>query len=317
MVLSNENLDKLHGEIEALREQNKDLKETLQCLKFCENYSKDKRSFQYAMKFIQIAEPYLYFFRSLLLPLRTKIIQNENFYPSRSAHPIRKVAIIIHAYYLDVLDEINSYIKNIPCQYDIFLNVPEGIELIPENLPFVPKKIYRLPNKGKDVGSFIHILKDLDFNEYDLALKLHTKKSVRLNASEGDIWRKCFLKALLGDKNRIREIFRSFETSNVGIAGVEELYLTYNIREENLKNFKSLLKLIGIKNRDFGYHAGTMFWFSPSAFKKLIANEKINFKLFESSKNQDDGDLEHAFERVFSLCARSEGFLIKNFSLLF
>ena len=300
---------------QELKAQIESLQNTIDGFKFCHDYRTEKKSFQYAMKFIQISELYIYKIMNIFPFVRNHFRTVKKITPYIEKQPIEKIAVFIHVYYPDVLPEILDYLKSIPTPFDLYLNIPENLDITKISINEDVTKIYRLKNIGKDMASFIHFLKDINDSEYDLILKLHTKKSNRVGKDHGNVWRKCTLDSLVGNRKRVNEIFQTMEDKSVGIVGTKELFLNYNIREENMLNFQFLLKTLKIKNKNFGYHAGSMFWFKPKALKKIISSTKISFDTFNTSKNQDDGDIEHAFERIFVLCSNSEGFKVRNFSI--
>ena len=55
-----------------------------------------------------------------------------------------------------------------------------------------------------------------------------------------------------------------------------------------------------------------MFWFNPNAFKPIIEDKETSFELFKDSLNKNDGDIEHAFERIFAVTCRTAGFSVSN-----
>lgn len=50
---------------------------------------------------------------------------------------------------------------------------------------------------------------------------------------------------------------------------------------------------------DFMFPAGSMFWFNPNIFKKLV--QYVDLTKFDFEKGQIDGTKAHAVERIFGL----------------
>ncbi len=287
--------------------------DTIKAKDFADNYYKSRISFKLAVKIARIIEFPLEFAKRLRDKLRKpkrKLSPKINVKVEELKElktPNGRVAVFIHLYYPDLIEELNYYLENIPTEIDLYVNIPNEVNADISKFTIKPKKIYRLENIGKDMSSFIFFLQSENLFDYYAVLKLHSKKSERLGVDEGILWRKGIFQSLLGSKKRVNEILNAILNDGVGIVGVKEYFLPFNRRLKNYKNYKKLLSTYQLNDRDFGYHAGGMFWFSPNALKPIIDNKSINFDSFRNSQNQNDGDLEHAFERIFDLCSKKTG----------
>ena len=70
-----------------------------------------------------------------------------------------RIAVIIHLYYVDLLDELVFYLKNIPCQFDVFISMPSGNKemtrnLIGKHFPDAYCEIAEVENVGFDIYPF-------------------------------------------------------------------------------------------------------------------------------------------------------------------
>lgn len=102
------------------------------------------------------------------------------------------VCVIFHLYYIHLLDEIYSYLKNIRGECDFYITIPKNCpseveEIIRSKIP--NSFIKRVENRGEDIGAFIDILQDIDVNKYQYFFKVHTKKDTK--------WRHELLRAIL------------------------------------------------------------------------------------------------------------------------
>jgi rhamnosyltransferase len=233
-----------------------------------------------------------------------------------------RIAVVLHLFYIDLLDEFAYYLRNIKEPFDIFISTPfEGD--IPKIINLLSKisssvTVYLCKNQGRDIGPFISLYLSGIFDNYMVVLKLHSKKS--LYSPKGSEWRNKLVQKLVGNPVKVREIIKSFEFGGNGILGPYENYLT-NEKEYWGANFEKVKEiLISIDNSSFNkapklrFFAGSMFWFSPKAFENL---RKIPKKLidFEIENGKQDGTLAHAYERVFCILVESQGFRVSTVEL--
>lgn len=100
-----------------------------------------------------------------------------------------KCAVIIHIFYYDIADELAEAVKNIcDVEKDIFLTVSESIRNKMDEIAkkFPGARINIVKNVGYDIWPFLFILNQLELDQYDLIVKLHTKR----NMPEATVMRK-------------------------------------------------------------------------------------------------------------------------------
>lgn len=213
-----------------------------------------------------------------------------------------KLGVVFHVYHQEVVGEILEKLKLIKYKFELFITTPlePNSYSIKEILATFPDaRYFKTPNKGRDVLPFFKI-----FNEFchcDIVLKIHTKKGV---TNYGDIWRGLSLESLLHSTEYINEIISSFQSMpEMVIAGPEIFYgsgrrLMYGNHDNILKICKNIT-LDYKESLDWGFFAGTMFWFKPEIFKVLA--HSIGKLDFGKEQGNLDGGMEHALERMFGL----------------
>ena len=238
-------------------------------------------------------------------------------YPNNKKSNV-KIAVLVHLYYVDLLEEIIENIRAISDPFDLYFTTPfEG------DIP----KIYELsskisesvtvcvfPNRGRDIGPFVSLYADGAFDQYVCVLKLHTKKS-KYSAKGGE-WRSLLYSKVIGGAITARKICSIFENQIVGMVGPHDFYLT---NEKFWGANFSLIKNILIETKlledggdpELGFFAGSMFWFSPKALLPL-KNLKNSSLEFEVENGKQDGTLAHAFERVFAAISRKSGYIVTS-----
>jgi rhamnosyltransferase len=233
-----------------------------------------------------------------------------------------RIAVVMHLYYFDLLDEIAGYLNSIVEPYDVYVTTPFAADIpgiINKMAPNVNSVTVLLTeNRGRDIGPFIKLYRSGYLDGYMAILKLHSKKSKY--SPEGQAWRRQLYEKVVGDALMVRRTVLAFELGVVGIVGPAEYYLTNGPKFWGA-NYEAVKKIIQSTKRfsddyepNLGFFAGSMFWFSPKALLliKEIPEEVIDF---EDESGKQDGTLAHAFERIFALFARKSGYVVTSASV--
>lgn len=228
-----------------------------------------------------------------------------------------EIAIVLHLFYLDLLDEFSTLLLKISHPVDLFITVRHDITLDQAHqlLSHFPLA-YILPvqNKGRDILPFFNLLPIVQKFDYPIACKLHTKKS--LHRHDGNQWRNELWYRLLseGSVTKITKLFHTNQT--IGLVATKTSILDLSRADYYIDNRKWLNKIIQLidparPTGDFKFEfvSGSMFWFRPSA---LITLEQLNITEddFEPELGQVDSTLAHTMERLFAFMAVKSNFKV-------
>lgn len=233
-----------------------------------------------------------------------------------------RIGVVIHLYYIELIDDFFNLLKNIIEPFDLFVTTPfEGqvLQILNKFSPIAQSlAVIIIENKGRDIGPFLALYRHKLLDPYRAVLKLHSKQSKY--SENGQTWRVKLFNELCGSYQTVQAIMSLFERRTIGILGPHEYYLTNaHFWGGNLLRVHSLLKSVGInltpEEIPLGFFAGSMFWFNPLALKAL---HKIPEELFafEPEDGQRDATLAHAFERIFSNLAQNSGYLSTSLKLM-
>ncbi len=232
-----------------------------------------------------------------------------------------EIAVVLHLYYVDLLEEITRYIENIILPVDIFISVSSAKDYYTVKNFFDRRKqrvhIYMHENRGRDVAPFISLLNSGLLARYTCVCKIHSKKSLHMVKTAGCAWRNRLFDSLLGNSLRVLQIidlFRRFP--QCGMVGPEHTFITPDepwAWGSNEVTVRALAQQLGVRDGQvqLGFFAGTMFWFRPVALEGLRA---LNLQLtdFAPEQNQTDGTLAHALERLFPLAMERSAHFIAS-----
>jgi lipopolysaccharide biosynthesis protein len=221
-----------------------------------------------------------------------------------------KIAVHLHLFYFDLLDEMFSYLANFEdTPYDLFVTVVEKNKEVEGKIKnFKPNaKIFLVENRGYDVGPFVYFLQQIELEDYDLIWKVHAKRDLKhiflFNGLflKGNIWRKLLLNSIIGSKDRAKTIINDFSTnSKLGLVCSKELIAKNKyISKTNMSILKSnLLKADDSLSKEAEHHiSGTMFVIRSSICKYLKDNYKItDFDYY--AKSGSSNSLAHSIEVI-------------------
>ena len=225
-----------------------------------------------------------------------------------------RVAIIVHLFYPDIWEEIQTYLQKLKIGFDLFISVPPNIgeQEILKIWDTIPSAhIYRTENRGRDVLPFLQIMHIIGTDTYQYICKIHTKKTGESDL--GFIWRKLLYYDLIGSNEVVNDTLSLLDNdSTIGmVSGKNTILDSQRYTYGNAANVKYLSHQSGIVHEDFYlFPAGTMFWTRAEIITpmvKLLEEGKLDFS---PEAGQIDNTIAHAIERFFGIIAHDRGYKI-------
>jgi lipopolysaccharide biosynthesis protein len=229
----------------------------------------------------------------------------------RAERPLREprnvdVVVVIHIYYIYMVDELSAYLNGLKevCDFDVLVTISaECSEVQLENIvaKLDPFYIECMENRGRDVLPFLNILKYLDGFKY--GLKIHTKNNDQdswtgPSPEWGKAWRDVMWESLMIPDNA-RTCLNSLGNNN--IYAPPNLWIWNWVERSftsNVDNMNKLGALFNINSDKDSFLAGNMFWFQIDALLWLKDYVNDLDPMFEKEEGADDGKMEHAVERM-------------------
>ncbi|NMW60718.1 rhamnan synthesis protein F [Mobiluncus mulieris] len=253
----------------------------------------------------------------------TYVLPTETLNPPANGTRPQKLALIIHVYYLDLLEQTLSYARSMPEGSDLIITVAgeekaarvrEACQDMPYNV-----QVRLIENRGRDVSAILVGAKDI-IDDYDLVCFMHDKKVTQLfPGSIGDGFAyKCF-ENMLPSREFVQNVVNKFtQEPRLGMLfptapNHADYFLPYAVSwGPNYEGAKTLLEDLGIKVPLNPYKEpiaplGTMFWFRPQALRPLFSKD-WQWEDFAPEPNDIDGTLLHAVERAYGYVSQAAGF---------
>lgn len=234
-----------------------------------------------------------------------------------------RIALVIHVYYMDLLDQTIRYIRSMPAGSDIIITVgsDDNRQLVEERCSGLPYHVdvRLIENRGRDVSALL-IGGGADLMKYDYVCFAHDKKVTQLSPqSIGDGFAyKCF-ENILASKEYVSNVIQLFESNpRLGIAmptppNHADYFPGYTFPwGPNFDGTKKLLEDLGFSvpldvMKELVAPMGTMFWFRPQAFHGLLDRE-WKYTDFPPEPNKVDGSMLHFVERAYGYVPQGNGF---------
>lgn len=227
------------------------------------------------------------------------------------------IAVMLHAYYPDLLPEIRAYLANMPQSYVLLVSVVDHdaaseVRRILADLPAVQRlEIKVVENRGRDIAPMLVGFR-AELQNFDLICHIHTKKSL-YTSSEQIGWRQHNFAHLFPSTPILRQLLGLFAAEpTLGIlyprhsANVPYWAMTWL---SNKGIGRELMLQLGAdfdSGAYFDFPTGSMFWARRSALQTLFKLE-LQLSDFPEEQGQIDGCLHHAIERSLVTSARLAG----------
>lgn len=237
---------------------------------------------------------------------------------SRDRGDLPRIAVQLHLFYTDLLEEFLDYFANIPEPFDLYISCVKGADTEAiearagerlERLNRVEARIVK--NRGRDIAPF-YVEFGRELSRYRYLLHVHSKKSKHIATGGGD-WRVYSMDSLAGSRELTASILRKFdEEPDVGLIYPDwhpDIPMIGYTWMANGAQGKDLLESMGIPYREglFFYPTGSFFWGRVDAIRPLF-ERNLKLRDFPKEKGQIDGTLAHVLERAVAFVAEAQGY---------
>ena len=235
----------------------------------------------------------------------------------RDGPPGSDLAAVVHVFYPELWDEIAEALDGCGLKLDLHVTVAERgdasralVGRLGRERP--EARVFLMPNRGRDIGPFVHLVNSGILDSYRAILKLHTKKSP--HRTDGDTWRRHLVSGLLEPgRTRARlDAFLADEDAAFWIADGQayEGRVWWGVNEERVT---ALLRRIEVEAdpRALRFPAGSMYWTKPLTLR-MVRGLALRPEEFEIEQAQLDGTLAHGLERAMGYIAAAAGQAIRQ-----
>ncbi len=260
------------------------------------------------------------------LPSTLLLTTSENVRPPTK--PISpKIAVFLHAYYPDLLPEFFSALNHLPGTFDLHVTTPHReLEKIFSRFTTPPQAnltLHVTPNRGRDIAPWLNAIPLEQHLSYDVALKLHTKKSPTVTSEFGNRWREFLLQALLPSSEGVDRLLHAFaDDPELGLIlppwppvvtlQCPAAYLGTAADSALARQLLDRLRLAPPGETDQPiFSAGSMFYYRPAAIAPLL-QAGLDYTTFPAEPLPEVGTIAHAIERLIPYIAQSNSYTYRQ-----
>ncbi len=233
------------------------------------------------------------------------------------------VAVVLHLFYHDMWPEFATALALQSFAFDLYITItdtePDTDKSDAARLKhrihetFPQARIWIMPNHGRDIFPFVHLLNSGLLAPYRAICKLHTKKSP--HRADGDDWRQALTAGILGDPAPTRARLATFladEKAGFWVAD-GQFYHGDDWWGANRERATALLARVGLdtEGRTLSFPAGSIYWVRPALLRR-IRDLNLSADDFEPEQALVDGTTAHAMERVLGCLAAAAGLAVRQ-----
>ena len=223
---------------------------------------------------------------------------------------MKKLLVHLHIYYIEQIPELLQYLQNLQhIDHDLYITTPHEVKDIENKIrPTLPNAIIKhVENRGYDIGPFINVLNQINLDDYEYVLKLHTKGKKSNNYTwlnnkrlDNALWGKILWEGMLNNQQRIQENLDIMD-KNPSIGMLGSIYCYTN----NSKDYTHLLQQINQELqkqnftpiKDLSFIAGSMFLAKAKLLNPLQIYNITDFA--KTDGKIKEGTFAHVMERLF------------------
>ena len=235
-----------------------------------------------------------------------------------------RIAVLAHIFYVDMTGEMLDLADTLPGEYDLIVTTPDGDRaaqirgIVDERRPATSRSEVRVvSNDGRDQSAFLIGCRDvLRGDDYDLVVKLHSKKTPQDGYNVGRYFKNQQFDNLLHSRGYVANVLSLFQREpGLGMVYPPTVHIGYPTMGRgwwsNKPRYEELAEVLGIRVPvdEISPLApyGSMYIARPAALRRLTDHE-WTYEAFGGADAYRDGGLAHVLERVPSYAAGELGF---------
>lgn len=242
-----------------------------------------------------------------------------------------KLLVVVHVFYPQLWGQLEKCISNLDKlnkDYDLYVTIPANLKDFSKIICRAndKAKIIVSENLGYDIWPFIDVLNNINLDNYDYVIKLHTKRSKGFDVSSirnkyyfmGSTWRDLLI-SFIKSKRNLELSFSAFEHDPLlGMVNSGKLIEKNEISEDNAHYSFCARKAIELINKFCNYNSNSIEFIAGSMFMsrafllKPLQNLKLKANDFTVVNRSKENDFAHVMERVFGGLVLAQGYKISD-----
>ena len=248
-------------------------------------------------------------------------------HPTKTEWAFGRIAVFIHAYYAEMMPEFQEQLARIPCAYDLFITTSNpdhqtaiiGFLRDHGHADASTHVVVVEQNRGRDMSSlFITFREQALSGKYQVALRLHSKRTPQVSRQVGENFKKYLFENLVASRGYVANILDRFEQEpDIGMIMPPVIHVGFGTLGHSwFNNFQPLAALAAKMNLNVRFDVetplaplGTMYWFRPDALHKMF-DWPWRWEEYNPEPRHIDGGLAHVQERLLCYVCIDRGYRV-------
>ncbi len=226
------------------------------------------------------------------------------------------LAVHLHLFHSDLAETLRAGLDAIPRKFDLFISIsdPDLVSSVRETFETLEQvqKVFVevVPNIGRDIAPMLVTFASR-LSSYELFLHIHSKRSEHTAAKHD--WAEQLMRHMLASRSHATRLLNlfvddtrlglAFPVYHASVANQIEWGANFDCAEQVMRRLNEPLS----DEQLAAFPAGSFFVARTQALRPLF-DLGLSFVDFDEEKDQIDGTLAHAIERLWPIVARRRGF---------
>jgi rhamnosyltransferase len=256
-----------------------------------------------------------------------EILSTTAAHPDKTEWDFGTVAVFIHAFYPEMIEELAGLATNIPADHHLFVTTAsdenrQKIEAyllgIGYSTDAVQVRVVE-QNRGRDMSSLFITFRDVVLSEkYTVALRLHSKRTPQVSPRVAEEFKTHLFENLIESRGYVSNLLDKMEAEpDIGLLIPPLVHIGFSTLGHSwFNNFRPVQQL----TLEMGLNVpldtatpvapnGTMYWFRTRALRRMF-EWPWSWEDYNQEPHHVDGGLAHAQERLIGYCAQSAGYRV-------
>jgi hypothetical protein len=227
-----------------------------------------------------------------------------------------RVLVHGHFHYDDLVTEFLDRLALNTSAVDLRLSAttPDGVERLTTAITerdVANARVDLAPNRGRNLGPLLTGMPRDELLSYDLLLHVHSKRSPRLDATHGDVWRSFLWDNLVGGQSAtmLDVTIAAFAADpGLGLVSPDDPNLfDWGANRAIGEQLAARLGITAPLPTHFDFPVGGMFWARPAALAPLL-DLALTWDDYPAEPLPSDGTILHVIERIIPFVVQHQGF---------
>lgn len=256
-----------------------------------------------------------------------EVLPEQAVRPDKTQWSFGIVAVFIHAYYPEMIEELAGLAANIPAPHHLFVTTAseENRQIIEEHLlasgyasDAVDVRVVE-QNRGRDMSSLFITFRDVILSgRYEVALRLHSKRTPQVSPRVAEEFKMHLFENLVANRGYVSNLLDKIEAEpDIGLLMPPIIHIGFGTLGHSwFNNYTGVRQLADKMGFDVPLDRstpvapnGTMYWFRTDALRRMF-EWPWNWEDYNKEPHHIDGGQAHVQERLIGYCAQTAGYRI-------